>query len=185
MIRPVIIMEEYVPPKKRRRITLLMSELYKEADVRSEKFVEAGTIESAAVRDAMASDSADRHDGHILARNIEFRDAELRNIMQSVLAPEIEESGTDDVMEPEDKLIYDLDLPAEFNDGLLKSLKTYMHRFIAWGALYDWYLGNGDPQANVYASQLTDIESAIDGMVRGSSIQKRPMQPFGPAGKMI
>ena len=172
MIRPVIIMEEYVPPKKRRRITLLMSELYKEADVRSEKFVEAGTIESAAVRDAMA-------------RNIEFRDAELRNIMQSVLAPEIEESGTDDVMEPEDKLIYDLDLPAEFKDGLLKPLKTYMHRFIAWGALYDWYLGNGDPQANVYASQLTDIESAIDGMVRGSSIQKRPMQPFGPAGRMI
>ena len=76
---------------------------------------------------------------------------------------------------------YCFNVPVDFNDSTLRSVAEYIHRFLVWGTLYDWYMMMGDMgQAQAYGSQLDDLVDKISSLLRGRSIQKRPMQPFGP-----
>lgn len=75
-------------------------------------------------------------------------------------------------------------IPESMDDTVLRPLAEYIHRFLVFGALYDWYSQFGMAQAAVYGSQLDEIEAGLDDILRGGSIVKRPLQPFGPAEKI-
>jgi len=126
-----------------------------------------------------------RIDGHLAVRHLEFRDAKLRRRMSLVL------KNTDEIINANDKLnlgatfVYDLVLPEEFKDSMIGPLKDYIHRYLVWGALYDWYGSSlGSNQANFYKGELTELENAIVGLITLPNMAKRPLQPFGPAQKI-
>ena len=126
-----------------------------------------------------------RIDGHLAVRHLEFRDAKLRRRMANVL------KNTDEVLSANDRLnlgatfVYDLALPEQFRDSMIAPLKDYIHRYLVWGALYDWYGSSlGSNQSNFYKSELTELENAIVGLITLPNTAKRPLQPFGPAQKI-
>ena len=94
------------------------------------------------------------------------------------------EYADDDITLADNMYRYWFNLPVEFKDNSLRALAEYIHRFLVFGALYDWYLMLGSAQAGYYGAQLGELEDTIDSILRSPSIVKRPMQPFGPADKL-
>lgn len=170
-------------PKKLRKIAILKGELYDDIDDITYKFMEANPqIQVPEQRNAVASDTTEHLDGKVINRLIAFREAKLRKLIPYALA-DMEDYFADDVLGlDDDKFHFLLNVEQEFNDNLLQPLAEYFHRFIVWGALYDWYGQMGMMgQASFYKSELDDIEAEITNSLRTPSITKRPMQPFGPA----
>ena len=168
--------------KKPRLVTILKQEVYKDVELHTYKHTEGVPMESKQQVNAVSADTTENLDGAIIARFVKFRDAQLRRLLTSVLAQE-EHPSADDVLDLDEVFAYHLSMSESFNDSNLRSLAEYMHRFLVWGALYDWYAQMGMSQANVYKKELDEIENEINNMVRTPSIVRRPMQPFGPAHK--
>ena len=171
-------------PKKERVIEIYKNEVYKDVDLLTYKHVEGNAVQNPESRNAIASDVAEDMDGAVIVRYVEFRDARLRKRLQSVLVDRTQGYADDDLNLDDHKYRYRFRLPETFNDNLMEPLAEYIHRFLVWGALYDWYSQFGMPQAAVYGSQLDGLEEEISGILRSPSIAKRPMQPFGPAKKI-
>lgn len=168
-------------PKKTRTIPIYKNEVYKDIDLYTHKYVDGSDIGDLRIRNAVSSDSTEAVDGTLISRYVEFRDAQLRSRMRTALV-EIEADGADnDLPVEEGAYVYALSLPEEFDDNLLKPLAEYIHRYLVFGTLYDWYAQFGMRQATVYGEMLDGLEAKINSIVRGPSIHKRPMQPFGPA----
>ena len=168
--------------KKPRLVTILKQEVYKDVELHTYKHTEGVLMESKQQVNAVSADTTENLDGAIIARFVKFRDAQLRRLLTSVLADE-EHPQADDVLDLDEVFAYRLNLSEGFKDSVLRSLAEYMHRFLVWGALYDWYAQMGMGQANVYKRELNEIENSINDIVRTPSIAKRPLQPFGPAHK--
>jgi len=174
--------QEPAEEKKIRNIDIYKEKVYKDIDLLTFKNVDASESKDVRARDAVASDVGESVDSAVIARYVAFRDAKLRNILQFGLVEEQIVYADDDLDLSKQKFHYSLNLPADYRDSTLQALAEYMHRFLVWGALYDWYSGLGMiQQANVYGSQLDQLEEDISSILRGRSIAKRPMQPFGPA----
>lgn len=167
-------------PRKARTMKIIKQEVLDTIDLLTYKHVDGSGIEDARVRNATASDTSDNVDGTLIARLVEFRDAQLRHMIAIALAPSSEESG-DNALEQSASYTYDLLLPCDFDDALLPALGEYMHRYMVYGVLYDWYAQLGNGQASVYAQELRTLGDSITSIIRGRSIHKRPLQPFGMA----
>lgn len=183
-VHPVILADDPALDKKERLIEIYKNEVYKDIDLYTHKHVDAREDMGLRTGNAVSSDASENVDAAVIARYVEFRDAQLRNRIQFALAPYGEEYANDDITLEDNKYIYRLLLPQGFNDNTLRPLAEYIHRFLVFGALYDWYAQFGMPQAGVYGSQLDQLEEQINSALRGPSIVQRPMQPFGPAYKM-
>lgn len=170
--------------KKRRKIVIIKQEVYKDVELFSYKHTEAAVDSPAKRTNAISADTTENLDGAVIARYVEFRNAQLRRIMGHALIG-MDGLGADDVIGLDEIFAYNLELPSGFKDTMLRPLAEYIHRFLVWGALYDWYSQFGLPQAAVYGSELDQIEEDINSILRGPSIVKRPMQPFGPAYKFM
>lgn len=171
-------------PKKVRAIEIYKNEVYKDVDLLTYKHTEGNAIQNLESRNAIASDVSEDMDGAVIVRYVEFRDAQLRRRLQKVLKERTQGYADDDLNLDDNKYRYYFNLPESFNDNLMEPLAEYIHRFLVWGALYDWYSQFGLPQAAVYGSQLDELEEEINSILRSPSIAKRPMQPFGPAKKI-
>ena len=176
------IVTDPVIEKKRRKIVIIKQEVYKDVELFSYKHMEAADAPKKQ-ENAVSADTTENLDGAVIARYVEFRNAQLRKLISHALV-DMEGLGADDVLGLDEVFSYNLSLSTEFKDAMLRPLAEYMHRFLVWGALYDWYSQFGMPQAAVYGSELKDIEEEISSILRGPSIVKRPMQPFGPAEKI-
>lgn len=165
--------------KKPRLVTIVKQEVYKDVELHSYKFGEA-QAQDPAVANTVSADTTERLDGATVARFVSFREAQLRVMLQKYL-DERERVKANDVLDLEGCFIYTLSLPESFNDATLNPLAQYMHRFLVWGALYDWYSQMGMQQAAVYGNELRSIENAINDILRTPSRAKTPLQPFGPA----
>ena len=175
-----------VAPRKARTINIKKEDVFKEIDSLTYKYAETSTIEAPQVKNAVSSDSHENLDGHILARHVEMRDARLRQLISFALDDSIEQFGADNTLVLNPEYVYRLILSVSFKDSLLKALATYFHRYLVYGALYDWYAaGMGSNQAKVYEKDLADIEASITNMLHSDEIVKMPMQPFGPARRII
>jgi len=184
----IIIRHKYVQTAdtKRRTIIIDKNDLYADIDALTYKYAEASSVEAPKIINAMQSDSSENLDGHILSRNIEFRDAKIRQLIQFAIADEALRPEEVSSLDLTNCITYTLDVPVELKDALLDSVQVYIHRYIVWGALYDWYAsGMGSQQAAVYASQLVSLETDILNAIRARCVAKRAMQPFGPAYKML
>ena len=124
-------------------------------------------------------------DGLVLAEHVAIRDAALRKRLQRVLVDEEVLTANNRLEAEPNKFTYTLSLPDCFKDVTLKPLARFMHRYIVYGVLYDWYTELGLlQQASPYGQQMTLMEEEIAGALKGPSIQWKPPQPFGPAQKM-
>lgn len=181
-VGPVILASDKRLADKSRTIEIYKNEVYKDIDLYTHKHVDAHEDMGLRTHNAVSSDNSENVDGAVIARYVEFRDAQLRTKIQFALSPESEDYADDDITMEKNKYTYHLVLPDGFNDNTLRPLAEYIHRFLVWGALYDWYSQFGMTQAAVYDTK--ELLDAIIGSLRGPSIVKRPMQPFGPAEKI-
>ena len=170
--------------KKIRKVEIYKNEVYKDVDLITYKHVEGNAVQDPESRNAIAADNSEEMDGAVIARYVEFRDARLRRLVSFALVDRPQEYSDDDLTLDDRKYRYWFSLPESFNDNLLEPLAEYFHRFLVWGALYDWYSQFGMPQAAVYGRELDELEDDIKNTLRTPSVAKRPMQPFGPAYKL-
>lgn len=179
----ILATNDAVVQTKSRTVTVSRTEVNRDIDLLTHKHVDGNAEQDLRIRNAVSSDNAETVDSAVLARYVEFRDARLRRRLQFALA-EVRSTFADDTISTEETFTYDFVLPLEFNDSVLRPLAEYIHRYLVWGALYDWYAQFGSRQAAVYADGLDDLERDIVNMLRSPSEGKRPMQPFGPAYKI-
>ena len=172
-------------PKKARSVEIYKSEVYKDIEHHTFKYMDASGQPDVKIVNAVQADTAEDLDGAMISRYVEFRDAKLRMRLQGILVEKEADYADDQILQEDNMYRYHFLLPATFNDNALRSLAEYIHRFLVFGALYDWYSQFGHQQAAVYGTQLYELEKEITGLLRGPSIAKRPMQPFGPANKFM
>ena len=183
-VGPVILATEVDAKEKARTITIYKNEVYKDIDLITHKHVDAREDMGARSANAVSSDIGEGVDAAVIARYVDLRDAQLRVMIQRVLQDEYVEAADDRMTLDEIAYVYNLSMPDDWSDKTLRPLKEYMHRFLVWGALYDWYLQFGSAMAQNYGNMLDSIEDKINSLMQGHSIVKRPMQPFGPAKPM-
>ena len=181
-IGPVVLASDEEVRSKSRTIEIYKNEVYKDIDLYTHKHVDAHEDMGLRTGNAVSSDNSENVDGAVIARYVEFRDAQLRTKIQFALAQQSEDYADDDITLERNKYTYNLLLPDGFNDNTLRPLAEYIHRFLVWGALYDWYSQFGMAQAAVYDTK--DLLENIVGALRSKSTVKRPLQPFGPAKKI-
>lgn len=167
---------------KTRKITIHKPKVYADIDVATFKYMDAGEGASPRRENAIASDSLESLDRSIVVSLVDYRDAMLRRSLQTCLADEDVESA-DDIQDNEEYYFYMFRLPEGFRDSQLKPMAIFIHRYLVLGALHDWYLRIGSAQAQAYSSQLEEMECEIVSAFRSPSVAKRPLQPFGPAGR--
>lgn len=185
MITPILIIDDPVVEKKDRTVTIYKQKVYEDIDALSYKYAEARPALHPQESNATSSDTAERLDGHIIARHVEFREAQLRRFMHFALKDDEVVTSANDLMILDSAFVFNFSLPVDFKDALLDPLKDYIHRFLVWGALFDWFGASlGYAQANAYKKDLDDIKNEIINMLRVPGWAKRPMQPFGPAKKI-
>ena len=174
------------PKLKARTINILKQNVYDNIDRITQKRSDISDIADVKIKDAISSDTSESLDGAVISEHVEFRDAKLRKRLQLVLEPE-EVLAVDDTIEAKkESFCYRLNLPESISDNILKPLARAIHRYLVYGALFDWYSDLGLlQQASVYEATLKDIEEEIVGALKGPSIAKRPAQPFGPASKTL
>lgn len=182
-MNPILIINDPVEPvKKRRLIEIYKNNVYKDIELITFKHTDAN-VPDPKVNNAIAADNAEAVDGVTIARYVEFRDAQLRNRLQRYLAP-VDAHYADDELGPQSKYVYPFLLDERFNDSTLRAVAEYIHRFLVYGALYDWYAQFGSAQAGIYAKEVDGLLDRISAMFQAPSIAKRPLQPFGPAQKI-
>ena len=171
---------------KLRDVAVSKELVFKDIDLLTHKHVDGSTQQDLRVRNAVSSDFSEDVDGAVLARYVEFRDAKLRRKVSFALKGLYQEKATDRLMLDEGHYFYHFTVPQDFNDSLLRPLAEYIHRFLVYGALYDWYaqFPEHSREAAFYGAELEGLEDDIASALRGPSIVKRPLQPFGPAEKI-
>lgn len=184
----VILMKEDATdtPKKDRVVTIYKNEVYRDIDLYTHKHVDASGNQDLQVRNAVSADSTEDVDGAVIARNVSFWEAKMRRKLLHSLAEKSDYTADDILTLNDEAYVYNFRLKEDFDDNLLQPLADHMHRFLVWGALFDWYSALGAAGANqaaVYKQAIKDVEDEMDSILRGPSIAKRPMQPFGPAYK--
>lgn len=182
-----VILAEFNEPvdrKKPRLVTVYKAQVYRDIDLLTHKHAEGSGLEDMRVRNAIESDFEEPVDGAIITRNVEYRDAKLRKKITFALADKYDERASDIMELSENAFVYNLVVPEEWNDNLLDPLADQFHRFLVYGALYDWYAQIGSRQAEYYKSQVEEIQGELVSTLRTPSIAKRPLQPFGPAQRM-
>ena len=197
-VGPVILASEQETAQKTRVIEIIKSEVYKDIDLFTHKHVDGNDtfsspysnkqiLYSPQTQNARSSDTSEGVDGAVVARYVEYRDSQMRLFLDFALVPhESVELADDNLDLQKSKYVYTLVVPDGFNDNMLRPLAEQMHRYLVCGALFDWYNQFGmERQAASYGSQLQSLEDSISGALRGPSIVKRPLQPFGPAEKMF
>ena len=167
---------------KVRRIDVYKQAVYDDVDLYTYKWMEASSIENPQQKNAVASDTTEKLDGKIITRNVAFREAQLRRKIQYALMPKCDGYASDVNHIGDDMFLFMLKLDPEFDDNLINPIGEYFHRFLVWGALYDWYASIGLQQpAAFYKQGLDEVEDDITNALRSPSYAIRPLQPFGPA----
>lgn len=171
---------------KERQIVIHKANIYRDIDAATYKYTDANPSESPRAENAESSDTSEALDHNIVAALVQFRDAQLRTSLQTVLSEDSEDGTAYTTPDDQDgRFVYNLVLPLKFRDTLLQPAALFIHRYLVYGALYDWYIRIGRAAAaNAYLVQLDELERGIIASLRTPSKAKRPLQPFGPAGKV-
>ena len=168
---------------KLRRIRIIKALVDKDVELYTYKYKDAQALPTPQQADAVAADVAETLDGGVMSRYLRFRDAELRRLLSAYLQ-DGEHYKADDELGLDEMFVYPLALSPSFKDVSLRPLAEYIHRYLVWGVLYDWYSGMGlERIAAKYKDDLDRVEEDMMDVLRTPSIVKKPLQPFGPAEK--
>lgn len=163
-----------------RRIRLNKSDLHNDFDAWNAKLAGGPAMSGVDVyaKDGVESDATESEDGLVISRLFDYRDAELRDELQSVLVPDMGVEACD-FADSAPEYVYDFMLDARWH-GQLHSVATKMHEYLVKGALVDWYsslgIGYGAELKPRLKELLNDITNSL--LPFSDTIH---MQPFGPA----
>lgn len=183
---PQIATESSSEDKKDWFITIFKSEVYDEIQSVTYKYGEAA-LEKAAEKtvDALTSDMDEAVDDLIIRRAVEYYDARLRTRLRFAMQQE-SDTQADDMLQQDDVFAYNLSVDSSINDSIIQAVTVKIHNFLIWGGLYRWYLKHGfTAQAAAYKSELDEMEDDIVNTFKAPNKAKRPLQPFGPARKLL
>ena len=181
-IKPIILADEIDAVSRNRTVEIIKEKVYKDIEAVTYKYAEGSGLQDPKDANAVSADVQENLDGGTIARYVEFRDAQLRTAIQFCLRSIVYTERERDLLDMSGRYYYFIEVPEEFHDDLLRSVTEYMHRFLVWGALADWYRQFGNfPMADSYERNLDTLLDKIKSALRGRSIEKRPLQPFGPA----
>lgn len=167
---------------KNKRIILHKNQILDDIEMITYKSAKAAALEPKP-KSVIAADQHEDLDKRMLNRMIEFRDATLRKVLMFCLCPTTQDVSCDKQDESTD-LVYDVSLNDKFNDNKLSIAKTYMHDYIVRGVLLDWYIRLG-VSSPVSEAEVSDLENKVVSLLREPSYMRAPLQPFGPAEKML
>ena len=189
-MRSSVVLAEFNEPvqeTKLRDVAVLKDQVFKDIDLLTHKHVDGSAQQDNRIRNAVSSDFSEDVDGAVLARYVEFRDARLRAKVSFALSDLYQEKATDRLTLDVPAYYYYFTVPVKFNDNHLRPIAEYIHRFLVYGALYDWYsqFENHSREAAYYGSQADALEDEISSLLRGPSVAPRPLQPFGPAQRIM
>lgn len=184
-VKPVKLVESLEQEKKSRTVTIYKNKVYKDIDLYTHKHVDASDSQNVQARNAVSSDTAESVDGAVISQYVEFRDARLRDLLQFALKDDMVAAADNSITLEEETYLYEFEVKDSFRDITLKTVAQYMHRYLVFGALSDWYGQFGDMKlSEYYGMQANALEETIKSIMRGPSIAKRPLQPFGPQKPM-
>lgn len=163
---------------KTRRIILHKDQLLYDIEALAYKFAEASGLEGKP-KNTIAADHNETIDGRLLGRMMDARNAKLRHRLQFALTSETQEVACDNPS-TDSEFVFDLILSDSLRDDLVELAKTYMHDYIVFGVLVDWYRRHGLQTIAVDAGEVALLEDNIVSVLRGPSSMKKPLQPFGP-----
>lgn len=169
--------------RKVRKVTIHKPDVYNDIDTITFKFMDAQGMPTPRQENAVSSDINESVDRKAIVASVDFYDACLRKRLQSFLWNEDEITEADDITDLDSYFYYKFSLPESYRDSTLKPLAVFIHRYLVYGALFDWYSRLGLRQASQYGNGLRELENDIVSNLRTPSSAKRPMQPFGPATK--
>ena len=164
---------------KQRDIMIILHEVYRDIDSLTYKYAEVSDVPTPSVKNGMTSDTTEHLDGLLLARAVDYRDAKLRAWIGRFLREE-EVFNVSNSIESKEMIVYRLNVGDEFQDALLRPLCNMIHRYLVFGALYDWYgPGMGSRQAQNYKAELDSLEQDImDELNSDVTIVQKTKQPF-------
>lgn len=172
------------PKTKRRSVRISKAEVFKDIDLYTHKTVDGSQLQDPRQRNAIQSDVSEGVDGAVLARHVEFRNAQLRARIQFALVDNEQVVANDELGLNDAYYFFHFEVTNDFKDIMLRPLAEYIHRFLVFGALYDWYAQFDMNQAGYYGKMASDAQDEIGSILAGPAIVKRPLQPFGPAEKI-
>lgn len=165
-----------------KRIRINKPELHNDFDAWNAKFaagpVFAGTDVKA--KDQIASDATENEDGVLIERFFDYRDAELRDELQSVLKAEDQDEATN-IQDHTEEYEYEFVLPADWT-GNLQALATKIHEYLLKGSLIDWYDSVGVSYSGDLSARVDELKNDITSALL-PFCGRIHMQPFGPAYK--
>ena len=163
---------------KQRTITIMLHEVYRDIDSLTYKYAEVSEVPTPSIKNGMMSDTTEHLDGLLLARAVDYRDAKLRAWISRFLKEE-EVYNVGNTIESKDRIVYCLNLEDSFRDAVLRPLCSMIHRYLVFGALFDWYgSGMGSRQAQNYSSELDRLEQDIMDELNSDTIVQKTKQPF-------
>ncbi len=177
--------EEYLKgtDRKARKIIIDKATVHNDIDSLNFKLTDSALQEmNVRTKNAIASDSTEDYDGMIIARLVDYRDAEVRYFLRNNLKKE-EILEISNIPEYDDKYIYNLELYTTTPDVIVKIAMQKIHEYLVKGALLDWYRQCGLQYGESFVPKLMQIEEKLKRSMIPATI-RRPMQPFGPAGIM-
>lgn len=184
-VGPVILADEMEAKLKQRLVTIDKESVYGDIDKITSKHVDAREDMGVRSGNAVSSDTTEDVDGAVIARYVELRNAKLRMRLQHALRDEEVYAATDEITLDDKHYYYAFEVTQEFHDNTLRPLAEYIHNYLLFGALADWYDQFGyDKLSEAYAKRADSLEDKIDSITRGPSIVKKPLQPFGPAERI-
>lgn len=117
-------------------------------------------------------------DRNLILRLIDRREADLRMILMPY------EEDDDSVSENNElnatsngTFIFALTMPDTWKNSLIKPLTAYMHRYLVWGVLFDYYSTVAPELAASYDTLQTERD-VITALSKRITAVKAPLQPF-------
>ena len=179
----ILTVNNEIPAKKIRKINIYKDKVFDEVDRITYRYADAAAMQDVKQRNAVTSDAGEAMDRVQMDQMARYRDSLLRRRLVFALSDKMDSSASN--AEGESSVFaYNLVLDEGFDDNNIQPMADMIHRYFVYGILCDWYSQLGQAQYAVYESKLGELEMEIVSMARGKSIHKRPLQPFGPAGKI-
>lgn len=170
----------------RKEIILLKKEIFYDIDALTYKRSDVSLQQvTPRIADAFASDSSENFDGSMLTRFSDTRDAELRAMLLFCCVNDKDDTADNISGRAQDRYIYHIAADWDIDGDRLKIAASKMHQYIVYGATYDWYSATGISPAPIGISDIDTIGDCIVNILRGRSWISRPLQPFGPATRLL
>lgn len=163
---------------KKRTITLHRNQICKDIDLLSYKLGE--TALEGAVRDSVASDSADALDGAVISRLLDDRAMTLRKRLAFCIEEE-EVETIDNTPDIDSDYEFKFRLPKKFKDSNMAVAMRLMHDYLVRGTLMDWYNKIGTSYGVGMVQEVTELESKILDIFRVPGIVSHPFMVYYPS----